>query len=375
MITQTIAIFHDAYRELNAKKLFWIVLAISALVVAAFAAVGLNERGLTVLWWEFPSIFNSNIISPGTLYKVMFANLGVKYWLAWFASILALVSTASMIPEFISGGSIDLALSKPISRVRLFFTKYLAGLLFVTLQVLVFTTAAFLVIGIRGKEWELGLFWAVPITVLCYSYIFSMCVLFGLLTRSTITSLILTLLFWFMIFGVHATESSLLMFKTRRDLQVEKAAASITKLTADRDAYLTEHKTDDQPNPEWPSQSSLDDMQRKHDNVVASAASMRKWHGIFYSIKTLLPKTSETTDLLERKLISDADMEALIDNDRNQGPNSFPGEEISIRPDAVQKRMAEILRDRSTAWIIGTSVAFEAAILGFAAFIFWRRDF
>ena len=34
MMMQTLALFLDGYRELNAKKLFWITLGISALVVA-----------------------------------------------------------------------------------------------------------------------------------------------------------------------------------------------------------------------------------------------------------------------------------------------------------------------------------------------------
>jgi hypothetical protein len=33
------------------------------------------------------------------------------------------------------------------------------------------------------------------------------------------------------------------------------------------------------------------------------------------------------------------------------------------------------LRDRSVSWIVGTSLLFEAAVLGLAAWIFHRRDF
>ena len=43
VLTQTGAIFYDAYRELNARKMFWISLGISLLVVACFALIGINE--------------------------------------------------------------------------------------------------------------------------------------------------------------------------------------------------------------------------------------------------------------------------------------------------------------------------------------------
>ena len=45
-MTQTWAVFLEAYRNLNSKKLFWTVLILSALVVVAFACVGINERGV-----------------------------------------------------------------------------------------------------------------------------------------------------------------------------------------------------------------------------------------------------------------------------------------------------------------------------------------
>jgi ABC-type transport system involved in multi-copper enzyme maturation permease subunit len=382
-MTQTLAIFYDAYRELNAKKLFWIVLAISCIVVAAFGAVGISDKGITILWWEFPSGLNlTQFISPALFYKIMFANLGVKIWLTWIAAILALVSTASMIPDFISSGSIELALSKPIGRLRLFITKYLAGLLFVTLQVLVFTCAAFLVIGIRGKAWEPGLFWAVPLTVLCFSYVFCVCALLGLVTRSTIASLLLTLLLWFGVFGVHTTESTLLLFKIQKEMQVEKGKSEVARLEAEKkefEAAPPEETPGDAATPskpaEWPKQAELDRWQRDTAEVESSSKSVRKWHRLFYSGMTLLPKTSETIEVLERKLISDADLKDLRDKDDREGPGGFPGERIHVSGAKVQARLQDTLRSRSTAWVIGTSVAFEGVMLMIAGWIFCRRDF
>ena len=37
ILTQTTALFVDAYRELNARKLFWITMALNILAVALFA--------------------------------------------------------------------------------------------------------------------------------------------------------------------------------------------------------------------------------------------------------------------------------------------------------------------------------------------------
>src|SRR5947208_6942404 len=163
MITQTLALLLDAYRELNAKKMFWIVLILSGIVVIAFAGTGINERGVTMFGMEFKSVANTTLIPRAMWYKYLFSNLGIGFWLTFCAMILALISTASIFPEFIAGGSVDLYLSRPISRLRLFLTKYITGLLFVALQVAVFAILCFLVIGIRGRAWEPRIFLAVPI--------------------------------------------------------------------------------------------------------------------------------------------------------------------------------------------------------------------
>ena len=100
-------------------------------------------------------------------------------YLTWVAAVLALISTSSMFPDFLTGGSIDLYLSKPIGRVRLFFTKYVSGLMFVALQVSVFAVGSFLVLGWRGHSWEPSLFLAIPIVVIFFSYLYGICVLLG----------------------------------------------------------------------------------------------------------------------------------------------------------------------------------------------------
>ena len=49
-MTVVTALFIDAYRQLNAKKLFWITLAISGIVVAFYASIGVNDSGMTMFF-------------------------------------------------------------------------------------------------------------------------------------------------------------------------------------------------------------------------------------------------------------------------------------------------------------------------------------
>ena len=105
-MTQTLAIFLDAYRDLNSRKLFWLAIAISVLVVILVGAVGIDSAGISVLWYHVDNKFvNSQFIPPATFYKIIFQNLGINVWLTWLAAILALISTASVVPEMVASGS------------------------------------------------------------------------------------------------------------------------------------------------------------------------------------------------------------------------------------------------------------------------------
>lgn len=394
MLTQTAALFLDAYRELNAKKMFWITLIISGVVVAAFATVGINSNGVTFLWYETPRVFgfslNTNLIPRPMFYKWLFTGLGVDYWLNWFGIILALVSTASIIPDFISGGSVDLYLSKPISRLRLFLTKYLSGLLFVALQVLFFAFACFIVIGIRAGSWDLRIFLAVPVTVLVFSYLFSVCTLLAMLTHSTVASLLLTILFWLMVFGISFTAKLTLMAQIAGRIETEAYQRQFEFSDADL-ARLRAQLSQAGKNAAPAVKASLTsaenhrhDLEEKKRNSDPNREIVGTTYSVFHAAQTLLPKTGQTSDLLYRWLAlntSDVEENHIEERDRRRAarPGWFSGfqDRTNVRMDdaEVLHEMDEIAASRSAKSIIGSSLLFEAVILSLACWIFARRDY
>jgi ABC-type transport system involved in multi-copper enzyme maturation permease subunit len=386
MITQTAALFLDAYRELNAKKMFWISLAISGIVVAAFAAVGINARGFTVLWFEFQSVFNTTIIPQAVFYKILFSTLGVSWWLNWIGIILALVSTAGIVPDFIAGGSVDLYLSKPISRTRLFLTKYLTGLLFVTLQVAIFSAASYVMIGIRAHMWDVRVFLAIPVVVLVYSYLFAVCALLGLLTRSTVATLLLTVLFWFAIFGIDAAASILQSATIAGQMETEayqnqfayndKQVALYTQRVADGDAAAQKELDT--------ARARRRELEEKKQKTDPTRKNLSTAFRVLDGVQALLPKTGRTNALLERWLDVDESRlqeERIQQRDRRRAANGFFS---NFRGDRTEVRLddADVIREaqarnanRPAAGIIGSSLAFEAVILGLATWLFSRRDY
>jgi ABC-type transport system involved in multi-copper enzyme maturation permease subunit len=372
VIGQTLAMFLDAYRELNAKKMFWIVLVISGLVVAVFGAVGVKNGNLAFLWFETAIPMT---IDPADLYKLMFSAFGISVWLAFAATILALISTASIFPDFITGGSIDLYLSKPMSRLRLFVTKYFTGLLFVALQVGIFATASYLVIGLRGGVWEPGIFLSVPLLLCFFSYLFAVCVLLGVVTRSTLAAVLLTMLFWFFLFCLDRGEVALLGFK----IYADREASTVDKRIAYLDGRIAsmERRTTEQ---QAASQNVTDQWRQDRAGLVRQRDSKARRnltiaHQLVYAFKTALPKTRETTEVMNRRLLRNVrpdTQESEPDDLTEDGPRR--NRNGPFTPADVQK-LDQTMRSRSLWWVIGTSLAFEAVVLMLAAWVFCRRDF
>lgn len=405
-MTQTIALIVDAYRELNAKKMFWITLALSLVVVVAIACIDINERGIVLLVWTLDAPVNTTTIPKEVFFKQLFINFGLGIWLTWIATILGLVSTSSMFPDFISGGSIELALSKPISRARLFITKYVLGLAFMALQVTVFTTASFFVLGFRGGVWEPGLFLAIPIVTLFFSFLFCVSVLLGLLTRSTIAALLLTVLFWFLLFLLNSSDAVLLQPVLEQRQRLEQAQLNIE--TGERlVATLEEQRpaVEAAATAENARPSEREELERLDSRIRAAEGRIKRniefkqeaeegietwqrWHNLVVGIKTPLPKTGETIGLLERWLISAAQLDQITanaaaddDDAAEASAGDVSGDDLSEETvietsgERQQRMMQEEYRSRSVAWVLGTSIGFELFILLIAGWIFARRDF
>ena len=376
-MTAVFAMLLDAYRELNSKRLFWVTLFISATVVVSYASMGFNPDGMTIFFGlidiESP-IINENSPWAKLLYRSIFSSFIVSLWLAWVATILALISTTTIFPDFMAGGSIDLVLSKPLGRIKLFVIKYCFSLLFVLLQVAVFCVGIFFCMGLRIGEWNWLIFAAIPLVTVFFSYLYSVNVLFATITRSALTSLLLTLLLWFSLFSVSQTEGILNLFKTQQTIQVERLEEQV----ANTEASLA--RMDDVETAETLRgnlEVRLEEQRDELAQIQATADRLDRWHRPIRASQRVLPKTAETIGLLDRWLKKEGDLN-LLDlmngNVRTDEDGNIVVREGSLENQS-QQRMVEEYESRSSWYVIGTSLAFEFVVLSIACLIFCRRDY
>ena len=111
----------DSYRLLKARVLFWITLGISAFVAVMYLSIGFDEAGMSILF-GLVTIENEQLARDSPLAELIYIGIFMKFivpiWITWIAIVLGLISTASIFPDFMSEGSIELAISKPVKRCR-----------------------------------------------------------------------------------------------------------------------------------------------------------------------------------------------------------------------------------------------------------------
>lgn len=371
------AMLVDAYRELSSKFLFWIVLGMSGLVILFYASMGFNEEGMFLFFGlkQFDSQFlNSESPLSSLLYRGIFSSFIVSLWLAWIATILALVSTSSIFPDFIASGAVDIVLAKPISRTRLFLMKYIVSLLFVVLQVTVFCIGVFICMGWRIGEWEPKIFLAIPIVTVFFSYLFSFNVLIGVRTRSAMAALLFTGCLWLSIFAVNMAEGILVQVISRAEAQIDIAQEAI-----DAQRVRIENIPDIESTTEMREDlfATLAERQEQVETQRELQAKIDPWFTTLKVVKTVMPKTQETIGLLERELLREGEV-GLMDIVNNNIKQTDDGRFVVADYDedhATMVKSQEYYLTQSLWYILGTSLAFEAVVLSLACFFFVRRDF
>lgn len=321
------AVLVDAWRLLKARALFWITLGISVFAAVIYLSIGFDEDGVTFFFgaasWENDLIRKGSPLAE-MFYLGIFSVVIVNLWLAWVAVALALITCAPLFPEFMAEGSAGAVLCKPIGRVRLFLYKYLSGLLFALIQTAAFCVVVFVAIGWRIGTWNPSVFWAVPLVVLMFSYLWAAMVLVGIRTRSVMASVLAALGLWLASWAANLTE------------EFAYAAAEMGEFAGTR--------LDEDEQAEW--------------------RGRYVWMSAPYKV---LPKTGDTVELLQR-LVSV----------RSGGQEFSLTQLTNVMATGAAVRDEELeaaLRRHPAGFVVGSSLAFEALLVAMAAWLFSKRDF
>jgi hypothetical protein len=118
------------------------------------------------------------------------------------AILLSVIITAFFIPNMLRKGTVDLLIVKPIHRSTLLLYKYVGGLLFILLNTAVVVTGVWFALGLRSGVWAPSIFWMIPLLTFSFAILYAVSTLFGVLTRSAIVAILMTMAVWAVVFVV-----------------------------------------------------------------------------------------------------------------------------------------------------------------------------
>ncbi|WP_411845943.1 ABC transporter permease subunit [Roseibacillus persicicus] len=334
---ETLTILGDSLKLLRARKLFWIVVGISLVVGLLYASIGFNEEGATFLWFQ---VARNELLVEGTelskmFYILLFTNFIIPHWLGFLAVLLSILTSCSVFPELMKEGSIETVLSKPVSRWKIFFVKYLGMLGFMAAPLTLFCLIVFLALGLRAEVWKWEVFLTVPLLTFVYSILYSFAVFVGVWTRSTLFALLATMMLWGVCFLVHLTE---LGFYSR----IRNANAGLV-------------------------QEGLELVDTGEKQEVPE--DHLRYYNLIRKSTWVLPKPRKTTLLTKRFLIFDDELGEFAGVSLIGIGAQVPEEGI------MREAQIEAEKRMSVVEILLPSALFQVVMLGMGGWIFARRDF
>jgi len=373
-MSQTIAILQDSMRELKSRSLFWFTLSISVIVsVALFGLIGFDDKGWYILWFDTNEFDLLKKGSPGArdLMGWLFGGALMWWWLTWGSIIVALIATAGMVPDLVTGGAIDLALSKPISRVKLFGTKVLGAMVFTLLQVTICVSIAYLLLGLRFGMWFHQAWLAVPLVTLQFLYLYVVMAFVGLVTRSTLTSLLVVLLFWGMVSLVQLAENQMNRIVTEAKSTVNAAETRITD--------IRKRAEDEGRKINVLEEGRINGAEARAQPMRSLIGAVEPWHGRVSVFELCVPKTGDLQKIIAARMDAPT-LDELIMRLNGFDPEQIAkmtGDDVETARDMQSAGVAgsRAVRDVDPWKSICSSLIFTGLVFGASLWVFCRRDF
>ncbi|OGU56740.1 MAG: hypothetical protein A2V66_04760 [Ignavibacteria bacterium RBG_13_36_8] len=203
-----ITITQFTLREAFSKKIFITFIGVSSFILLMFillfftvsvddllSAIKLSgEEGIDPIG-EIIKFFKMAIVIP-------------LYGLGLFLSIF---STSSFIPNMLEKGGIDLLLSKPVSRSQIIWGKFFGGTLVVFINIAYLVLGIWLLLGFKFGDWSIDFLITILSITFTFSVLYSLIILIGILTRSSILAMMLTYLIFFVFSPILAARDKIFL--------------------------------------------------------------------------------------------------------------------------------------------------------------------
>jgi ABC-type transport system involved in multi-copper enzyme maturation permease subunit len=162
--------------------------------------------GTRRIWFTEPSLFFgavpwSDIDLPLGMQLYILASLVISIG-SWVVILAGVIISSFFIPNMLRKGTVDLLLVKPIHRWALLLYKYIGGLTFIFINNVYAIVGIWLVLGLRSGIWANWFLLLIFVLTFFFAILYAVSTLMAVLTRSSVTAILVTIGAWFFFFLV-----------------------------------------------------------------------------------------------------------------------------------------------------------------------------
>jgi ABC-type transport system involved in multi-copper enzyme maturation permease subunit len=315
----------------------------------------------TIRFWPHqPSIFFGALplmpASAGGVPLFRFLDIIEGALIGRFGSIIAVligvIITAFFIPNMLRKGTVDLLVVKPIYRSQLLLYKYIGGLTFIFLNAAVAIGAVWLALGVRSGLWPMSFLYSALVLTFFFAILYSVSTFFGVLTRSPIAAILLTVGAWFFFFIVGVGHNVLETFRA-----LDRTARALHDKLGDEGLKALQQVGEGGGNGPGRRGPSIEDM-RFEENWFTRTVTV---------LHAVLPRTNDLDQILERRLRHDLAFGSGTPPPREDKPppelpGGIPLPQLQVKPPSLGETF-------------GVSAAFIAVFLGLGCWRFATKDY
>ena len=195
----------DALYQVLDNSVFRILAVLVLFPILMTFVFGFREEGIVVLFglktWEYEGILRTfglqSVPDPGALIIESILEITFSFLAGSVGVLFCISATAFFVPRMIEKGAADVLFHKPVSRLGFFLSRYFAGLVFVALLSCVLVVGMYLGLLLVSGHNDIGILFAALTLTYLFGLIHAVSMLIGVVTRSTVAAILLTILFFF----------------------------------------------------------------------------------------------------------------------------------------------------------------------------------
>lgn len=211
-----IEITRQTIREAFARKIFIMFAGVSTLVLIlfaiAFASVGLEDLSGSIQMETNRDMGLMEEVVSGIKLFIVVPLFGGGLFLAIF-------SVSSFIPNMLEKGSIDVLLSKPISRTQILFGKFFGGTIVVFINIAYLVIGIWFLIGLKFGVWDPAFLITIFTITFAFAVLFGLIILIGIISQSSILAMMLTYLIFFILSPILNMRDQIMLLSDNKTLE------------------------------------------------------------------------------------------------------------------------------------------------------------